>query len=108
MKLFKLIHFSILVSLVGSSHYTIAEESSADDLQTKPNIVVFVADDMGWGDSATYGKRADPNAKHGQAGSGGCEVYSVLCGVWSMFTVAFGDSYRADAISKWRLAALVG
>lgn len=31
---------------------TVSVASAAD---TKPNIVVFVADDMGWGDSGTYG-----------------------------------------------------
>ena len=32
-----------------------AEVAKAD--KTKPNIVVFLADDMGWGDSATYGHK---------------------------------------------------
>ena len=34
----------------------LTEIASAEDSRpNKPNIVVFVADDMGWGDSATYG-----------------------------------------------------
>ena len=28
---------------------------SAQAAGSKPNFVVFLADDMGWGDSATYG-----------------------------------------------------
>ena len=55
MKLFRLIYCCILIPIFGFSHYTIAEQPSAKDLHAKPNIVVFVADDMGWGDSATYG-----------------------------------------------------
>lgn len=38
--------FSVVGALVGFAAH--AEES-------RPNIVVFLADDMGWGDSATYG-----------------------------------------------------
>ena len=32
-----------------------SEQPANEKSATKPNIVVFVADDMGWGDSATYG-----------------------------------------------------
>ncbi|MCS7469938.1 sulfatase-like hydrolase/transferase [Stieleria sp. ICT_E10.1] len=38
----------VFLSLISLAALNAAE-------QTKPNIVVFLADDMGWGDSATYG-----------------------------------------------------
>ena len=36
---------------------TILEAATLDDKSEKPNIVVFLADDMGWGDSATFGHK---------------------------------------------------
>lgn len=45
----KCISFSLLYLLLAASASLNAAET------TKPNIVVFLADDMGWGDSATYG-----------------------------------------------------
>ncbi|MEO1529602.1 MAG: sulfatase-like hydrolase/transferase [Planctomycetota bacterium] len=35
--------------------FTTPLASVAEELTTKPNVVVILADDMGWGDSATYG-----------------------------------------------------
>ena len=108
MNLLRLIRFtSSLVLLLGFSLFASSEEPAEAQPQTKPNIVVFVADDMGWGDSATYGNKPDSNAKHGSAGSAGRQVYPVLFGVRSLLAIAILHSYWADSLSKWCLAALV-
>lgn len=43
--------FVLLIAALGPS----VSLSAGDDVPVRPNIVVFVADDMGWGDSGTYG-----------------------------------------------------
>lgn len=43
-----------LILLVGTCNISHAVDTAKEE-QTRPNIVVFVADDMGWGDSSTYG-----------------------------------------------------
>ncbi|TWU55577.1 sulfatase-like hydrolase/transferase [Rubripirellula reticaptiva] len=57
---------------------------SADD-SSKPNILVFVADDMGWGDSATYGNKLIQTPNMDKLASQGVkfmQCYSA-CGVCS-------------------------
>ena len=34
----------------------------------RPDIVVFLADDLGWSDCSLYGGKDDPHAEHGPAG----------------------------------------
>jgi len=41
--------------LFSSSLFLQADEPSVDKAPSAPNIVVFLVDDMGWGDSGTYG-----------------------------------------------------
>ena len=76
---------TLLVLLISITEYTNSEEPSVDHLQTKPNIVVFVADDMGWGDSATYGNKLIQTPNMDKLASQGVkftQCYSA-CGVCS-------------------------
>ncbi|SMP58755.1 Arylsulfatase A [Neorhodopirellula lusitana] len=45
---------SVMLMLSGLGTTSMADQSDAA-APAKPNVVIFVADDMGWGDSATYG-----------------------------------------------------
>ncbi len=44
---------SLFVCLLATQPFAMADANAAD--AARPNFVVFVADDMGWGDSHTYG-----------------------------------------------------
>ena len=80
----------------------------AADEPSKPNIVVFLADDMGWGDSATYGHKLiqTPNLdKLASQGVTFTQCYSA-CGVCSPSRIC--DPDWADAVSQRRLSTLVG
>jgi len=45
-----------LALLIAFSNVATSEEPNSEASETsRPNVVIFLADDMGWGDSATYG-----------------------------------------------------
>ena len=70
----------------------------------RPNFVVFLADDMGWGDSATYGHPLIQTPNLDKLASQGGEVHPMLFRLGSVLAVALGHSHGADAVSQRRLA----
>ena len=61
------------------------ETAAAEESAKQPNIVVVLADDMGWGDSATYGNKIIQSPNLDKLASQGCKFtqgYSA-CGVCS-------------------------
>jgi arylsulfatase A-like enzyme len=55
MKFLKCLKSIGLFLLIGSVVSIAASTAFASEGETKPNIVIFIADDMGWWDSGTYG-----------------------------------------------------
>ncbi|MCM2369800.1 sulfatase-like hydrolase/transferase [Aporhodopirellula aestuarii] len=51
----KRLHFALLALAVFVCRPAVVEADEPVEKPSKPNFVIFVADDMGWGDSATYG-----------------------------------------------------
>ncbi|WP_044254932.1 sulfatase [Rhodopirellula sp. SWK7] len=76
----------LVVTLVVISLSTSAlAQQPSEPSATKPNIVIFVADDMGWGDSATYGNELIQTPNMDRLASEGVkftQCYSA-CGVCS-------------------------
>ena len=70
--------------------FAIAKDGQPD----RPNFVVFLADDLGWGDLACYGhpEIQTPNFHSG--------VFGVRC----LFAQSFVNSDWTNPVSKWRLA----
>ena len=76
--------FMVTALLVGFCTDSIAEQPT-DEASTKTNFVIFVADDMGWGDSATYGNELIKTPNMDKLASQGVkftQCYSA-CGVCS-------------------------
>ncbi|TWU47640.1 Arylsulfatase [Rubripirellula tenax] len=85
MSQFKQLRFAVLAVLLTCccEHARSVEPSPADP--AKPNVVIFVADDMGWGDSATYGNELIQTPNMDRMASQGVkfmQCYSA-CGVCS-------------------------
>ena len=82
---------------------------------TKPNIVVFLADDMGWGDSATYGNKLIRTPNLDDLAAQGVKFTQCYSALRCLLAISFSDPDRADSVSeevamrgKWKLLALGG
>ena len=66
--------------------------------QDRPNFVIFLTDDMGWGDLACYGHPRNQNSQPRQVCQAGDEVHSGLFGMWRLFTLPLCHPHRPYSI----------
>lgn len=66
---------------------------------SKPNIVIIVADDMGWGDAGTFGNTLIQTPNMDRLAAEG-EVDAVLLCLRSLLALAVSDSDGAHAIPQ--------
>ena len=90
--------FTIFIALLSAITLSLIAE------EKKPNILVFVADDMGWGDSGTYGHKLikSPNMDRLAAGGVKFTQFYSACGVCSPSRAAILTGRTPYRNGVWR------